>query len=101
MEIEKIVKTLTDAATKELSVQTKQTRISYEELKKENARLMNELEWAKRERDAAVEDLRKVCKATEACFCCESYDATLAEYVSNDCMDCIKHCNWQWRALKE
>ena len=51
-----------------------------------------------RERDAAVEDLRKVCRAVSVCFCCKSREA---EYVSNDCMDCIKHCNWQWRGVKE
>lgn len=63
--------------------------------------LSAELEQVKRERDAAVEDLRKVCLATEVCFCCKSRNTDYTEYVSNDCMDCIKHCNWQWRGVKE
>lgn len=54
-----------------------------------------------RERDAAVEELRKVCQATEVCFCCKSHNTNYTEYVSNDCMDCIRHCNWQWRGVKK
>lgn len=60
--------------------------------------LSEELEQVKRERDAAVEDLRKVCRAVRVCFCCKSREA---EYVSNDCMDCINGCNWQWRGVKD
>lgn len=59
------------------------------------------LETRTRERDAAVEDLRKVCQATEVCFCCKSHNTNYTEYVSNDCMDCIRHCNWQWRGVNE
>lgn len=79
MEIEKVVQTLTDAATKELSVQRKQTRTSYEELKKENARLTKELEWAKRERDAAMHDLRQWY-----CFSC-------ANKWSSSCPSCVRN----------
>lgn len=57
-----------------------------------------ELEQVERERDAAVEDLRKVAQAVSVCFCCKRRDE---EYVSNDCMDCINSCNWQWRGVKE
>lgn len=56
------------------------------------------LETRTRERDAAVEDLRKVAQAVSVCFYCKSRDD---EYVSNDCMDCINSCNWQWRGVKE
>lgn len=55
------------------------------------------LETRTKERDAAVEDLRKVCRAVSVCFCCKSRDA---EYVSNDCMDCVNSCNWQWRGVE-
>ena len=59
--------------------------------------LFAQLEQVTNERDAAIEVLHKVIKATGVCFCCKSFGV---EYVSNDCMDCIKHCNWQWRGAE-
>lgn len=56
------------------------------------------LETRTKGRDAAVEDLQKVCREVSVCFCCKSRDA---EYVSNDCMDCVNSCNWQWRGVRE
>lgn len=51
------------------------------------------LAQVERERDAAVADLRiyagcKVCKFGDLKF-------------PNDCMDCIRMCNWQWRGVCE
>lgn len=56
-----------------------------------------QLDQVTRERDAAVEDLRKVCRVVSVCFYCKSRDA---EYVSNDCMDCVNSCNWKWRGVE-
>ena len=53
--------------------------------------LESRLAQAERERDVAVADLRiyagcKVCKFGDLKF-------------PNDCMDCIRMCNWQWRGV--
>lgn len=49
------------------------------------------IQQLEREKDAAVADLRiyagcKVCKFGDLKF-------------PNDCMDCIRMCNWQWRGV--
>ena len=35
------------------------------------------------------------------CSYCKSFNVEHAEYVPNDCMDCVNSCNWQWRGVKE
>lgn len=56
--------------------------------------LSAELEQVKRERDAAVEDL----KGDSFCRTCAHYGN--GECISNDCHDCINRYNWQWRGVK-
>ena len=59
--------------------------------------LSAQLEQVTRERDAAVKDLGDVCRMIGVCCCCKNQDG---EYDSNDCMDCIHGCNWQWRGVE-
>lgn len=72
-----------------------------ESISNQNEVMAVAMEKAKCERDAAVECLRKVCKATNLCSYCKSFNAEHTEYVPNDCMDCVNACNWQWRGAKE
>lgn len=58
-----------------------------------------ELAQVKRERDAAVEDMRAICTLFEACWCCKHRGED--DEPSNDCMDCNKACNWEWRGVQE
>lgn len=61
--------------------------------------LAAELERVKRERGAAVKDVEELCKNPHsACHYCNSHSE---KYVSNDCMDCVNACNWQWRGVRE
>ena len=66
--------------------------------------LINELEKIKRERDAAVEDLRAHCGV------CVHVRDCLVTGCSGDmgeackqcpCLTCINYNNWQWRGVKE
>ena len=57
-----------------------------------------ELEQVKRERDAAVEDVRLAV--------CDDLKCSTCMYKGNEshmCDDCDVHtfCNWQWRGVKE
>ena len=78
---------------------------------RENARLKAELETVKRERNAAILDMKEythcgyckhqnknIVKCTEFDFCCDKCDAVGCECVS---CDEIEHQNWQWRGLQE
>ena len=56
------------------------------------------LETRTRERDAAVEDLRKL----KTCKNCVGYAEFLKEDGNIDrCMECDERSNWQWRGVKE
>ena len=61
--------------------------------------LTAELEQVKRERDAAVEDLR--CSAR--CIYCEHYAKSTQEEPCNTCMNYLDYSKtkWQWRGVKE
>lgn len=54
--------------------------------------LSAQLEQVTRERDAAIKYIDKNCET-----CAHLGDG---EYVSNDCMDCMRNCNWQWRGVE-
>lgn len=60
--------------------------------------LTAELEQVKRERDAAVEDLR--CSAR--CIYCEHYAKSTQEEPCNTCMNDLDYSKtkWQWRGVK-
>lgn len=60
--------------------------------------LSAELEQVKRERDAAVEDLR--CSAR--CIYCEHYAKSTQEEPCNTCMNYLDYSKtkWQWRGVK-
>lgn len=70
------------------------------EVKAENAALRQALTQAERERDAAVEALRKVCADYAGCWGCKKYNPKDA-YTPNECMDCVNACNWEWRGVQE
>ena len=54
-------------------------------------------ETYKRERDALLREL----KARFGCeMCTHQAPKGFDDYISNDCMDCINFCNWQWRGAK-
>ena len=48
------------------------------------------------ERDAAVNDV----SLFPDCGTCK-YNPRKKGYIPNDCDDCVNHCNWQWRGVKE
>lgn len=54
-------------------------------------KLQSRLAQVERERDAAVADLRIYA----GCKACKFGDLKFP----NDCMDCIRMCNWQWRGV--
>lgn len=66
--------------------------------------LAAELEQVKRERDAAVEDLKGLCdicahfKTCDGPWCgdCDSFDE-----CKSPCRTCLAESNWQWRGVKE
>jgi hypothetical protein len=49
-----------------------------------------------RERDAALNDV----SLFPECGTCK-YDPRKKGYIPNDCDDCVGHCNWVWRGVKE
>ena len=55
-------------------------------------------ETYKRERDAAVRELKNKFGCT---MCTHQAPKGFDDYIKNDCMDCINFCNWQWRGKKE
>lgn len=74
-----------------------------QQLEAANAELLTKVEHLEakchqleRERDAAVETI----KEETGCRYCAKYTFT-EDYVSNDCLDCINKCNWEWRGVKE
>lgn len=56
--------------------------------------LESRLAQVERERDAAVADMHMAFRKSDVCCTCK-YEAG----ESNDCMDCIGTCNWQWRGV--
>lgn len=62
--------------------------------------LNRELDQAKRERDAAVEDLRKLAHEYCVCYACKN---DKFDYDKDRCTGCQYNNghNWQWRGPKE
>lgn len=63
---------------------------------------LSELEQIKRERDAAVSDLAKICKGFNACWRCKHY--TAADTPPAVCIECNnrgKERNWEWCGPQE
>lgn len=58
--------------------------------------LESRLAQVERERDAAVADMHMAFRKCDVCCTCKYEDGE-----SNDCMDCIGTCNWQWRGVCE
>ena len=56
--------------------------------------LESRLAQTERERDAAVVDMHMAFRRCNVCCTCKYEDGE-----SNDCMDCIGTCNWQWRGV--
>ena len=58
---------------------------------------LSELEQIKRERDAVLSDLEKICKGFSACWRCKHY--TAADTPPAVCIECNnrgKERNWEW-----
>lgn len=69
-------------------------------LRAEDEKLRNELEQVKREKDAAVEDLRRNRKYK--CSCC-AYAKSENPFICRDCWDRIGGAGdaWQWRGAEK
>lgn len=64
-----------------------------------NTELYSALENAQRERDAAVEDIPRICE-----FCKRNSTKYLADGMIDDvCVTCLNggHFNWKWRGVQE
>ncbi len=62
-----------------------------QQLEAENAELLEKVKQLERERDAAVADLATIHK----CEPCKH--RTSNSYISNECLDCVNFCNFEWR----
>lgn len=58
--------------------------------------LLDKIKQLEAERD----DLLEGMKQAMGCRACKHYDDD-AEYVGNECMDCSKYCNWEWRGVQK
>lgn len=62
-----------------------------EDMARENAELLEKVKQLEKERDAAVADLATIHK----CEPCKH--RTSNSYISNECLDCVNFCNFEWR----
>lgn len=62
----------------------------------QNAELLEKIKQLELERDA----MKKTIKEYFGCEQCKHF-VDEAEYVSNDCMDCVRRSNWEWRGAPE
>lgn len=53
---------------------------------------------ARKERDAAMEDLKK---RSECNACAHQHHRSAEAYIKSSCMNCVNFCNWQWVGVQE
>lgn len=100
MDIKEMIKKLRSTAkleayyTNDYNGLYNQAADTLENLQAENERLRVELEQTKRERDAAIRDLKL----------CAGFDDSLCHFCKTDsekCSSCISGTRWQWREPQE